>query len=115
MEQLSNDVWQPLQVQGIELRELARCFNMVGYICETDTFAWDRPISEIRQGDILCIMNAGAYGYAMSSNYNARCRPAEVLVHSGKALLIRRREELDDLLATQRTLSQAEQQMLASV
>lgn len=92
-----------------------RIYSVVGYICETDTFAWDRPIAEIRQGDILCIMNAGAYGYAMSSNYNARCRPAEVLVLDGKPLLIRRREELDDLLATQRTLSQAEQQMLASV
>jgi diaminopimelate decarboxylase len=74
---------------------------VVGYICETDTFAWDRPISEIREGDILCFLNAGAYGHVMSSNYNSRFRPAEVMVDQGKARLIRRRETLDDLLATQ--------------
>lgn len=84
-----------------------RIYSVVGYICETDTFAWDRPIPEIREGDILCIMNAGAYGYAMSSNYNARLRPAEVLVLDGKPLLIRRREQFEDLLTTQRTLSEA--------
>ncbi len=78
-----------------------RIYSVVGYICETDTFAWDRPIAEIRQGDILCILNAGAYGYAMSSNYNARLRPAEVLLYRGRDYLIRRRETLDDLLATQ--------------
>ncbi len=110
---LSNEHWHPRHVQGIELTELARRFEMMKYICETDTFAWDRPIAEIRQGDILCIMNAGAYGSAMSSHYNARCRPAEVLVLDGQALLIRRREELDDFLSTQRTLSQAEQQVIA--
>ncbi len=84
-----------------------RIYSVVGYICETDTFAWDRPIAEIREGDILCIMNAGAYGYAMSSNYNARVRPAEVLVWQGQPLLVRRRETVDDLIATQRTLTQA--------
>ncbi|MCX7930233.1 MAG: diaminopimelate decarboxylase [Chlorobi bacterium] len=84
-----------------------RIYSVVGYICETDTLAWDRPIAEIRQGDILCIMNAGAYGFAMSSNYNARVRPPEVLVWEGKPLLVRRRETLDDLLATQRSLHQA--------
>lgn len=78
-----------------------RIYSVVGYICETDTFAWDRPIAEIRRGDILCIMNAGAYGYAMSSNYNSRVRPAEVLIVGGRDFLIRRRETLDDLLATQ--------------
>jgi len=84
-----------------------RIYSVVGYICETDTFAWDRPIAEIREGDILCIMNAGAYGYAMSSNYNARVRPAEVLVWQGQPLLIRRRETVEDLVRTQRTLSEA--------
>lgn len=84
-----------------------RIYSVVGYICETDTFAWDRPIPEIREGDILCIMNAGAYGYAMSSNYNARLRPAEVLVLDGNPLLIRRRERFEDLLGTQWTLLEA--------
>jgi diaminopimelate decarboxylase len=84
-----------------------RIYSVVGYICETDTIAWDRPIAEIREGDILCIMNAGAYGYAMSSNYNSRVRPAEVLVWEGRPLLIRRPETLGDLLAPQRSLSDA--------
>ncbi|MCS6999954.1 MAG: diaminopimelate decarboxylase [Bacteroidota bacterium] len=87
-----------------------RIYSVVGYICETDTFAWDRPIAEVREGDILCIMNAGAYGIAMSSNYNARRRPAEVLVLDGIPYLIRRRETLEDLIAPQRTLSEVMQQ-----
>lgn len=78
-----------------------RVYTVVGYICETDTFAWDRPINEIREGDILCFQNAGAYGFVMSSNYNSRFRPAEVLVDNGEAKLIRKRETLDDLLANQ--------------
>ena len=78
-----------------------RVYSVVGYICETDTFAWDRKINEVRVGDILCFSNAGAYGYAMSSNYNSHVRPAEVLIQKKKASLIRRRETLDDLLRTQ--------------
>ena len=78
-----------------------RIYTVVGYICETDTFGWDRKLAEVREGDILAIMNAGAYGYTMSNNYNSRLRPAEVLIHDGKAKLIRRREKLDDLIRTQ--------------
>jgi diaminopimelate decarboxylase len=77
-----------------------RIYTVVGYICETDTFGWDRKINEITAGDVLCFKNAGAYGFVMSSNYNARFRPAEVLVDGGKAKLIRRRETMDDLLST---------------
>jgi diaminopimelate decarboxylase len=78
-----------------------RPYNVVGYICETDTFASDRDLPQVRPGDILAFLNAGAYGLTMSSNYNARFRPAEVLVDNGQAKLIRRRETLDDLLKTQ--------------
>jgi diaminopimelate decarboxylase len=78
-----------------------RLYTVVGYICETDTLGWDRKISEIKEGDILAIHNAGAYGFSMSSNYNSRYRPAEVMVYKGKAMLIRRREEFQDLLQTQ--------------
>lgn len=78
-----------------------RIYTVVGYICETDTFGWDRKIAEIREGDVLCFLNAGAYGFSMASNYNSRFRPAEVLVHNGKAHLVRRRETLEDLLSTQ--------------
>ena len=80
---------------------IQRVYTVVGYICETDTFAWDRAINEIREGDILCFLNAGAYGHVMSSNYNSRFRPAEVLVDNGEAKLIRKRETLEDLLANQ--------------
>ena len=76
-------------------------YNVTGYICETDNFARGREISEIRRGDTLAILNAGAYGYMMSSNYNSRFRPAEVMVKDGRDYLISRREELADLLATQ--------------
>jgi len=75
-----------------------RIYTVVGYICETDTFAWDRRISEVREGDILCFLNAGAYGHTMASNYNSRPRPAEVMLHNGKDYLIRKRETLDDIL-----------------
>lgn len=78
-----------------------RIYTVVGYICETDTFAWDRPIAEITEGDYLVFHNAGAYGFMMASNYNSRFKPAEVLVQGSEFKLIRRRETLDDLLATQ--------------
>jgi diaminopimelate decarboxylase len=74
-----------------------RIYTVVGYICETDTFGWNRKISEITEGDYILFKNAGAYCYAMSSNYNSRYRPAEVLVHKGKDYLIRKREEFADL------------------
>ncbi|WP_221390435.1 diaminopimelate decarboxylase [Dyadobacter sp. NIV53] len=78
-----------------------KLYNVVGYICETDTFATDRKLPEVSQGDILAFLNAGAYGFTMSSNYNARFRPAEVLVDHEEAKLVRRRETLEDLLRTQ--------------
>lgn len=78
-----------------------RVYTVVGYICETDTFGWDRKLNEVREGDILAFKNAGAYGFSMSSNYNSRFRPAEVLVYNGEAKLIRKRETLDDLLRNQ--------------
>lgn len=74
-----------------------RIYTVVGYICETDTFGWNRKITEVTEGDYLLFKNAGAYCYAMSSNYNSRYRPAEVLVHEGKDYLIRKREIFDDL------------------
>lgn len=78
-----------------------RIYTVVGCICETDTFGTDRKLSETAEGDILAIRNAGAYGFAMSNNYNSRPRPAEVLVRDGAARLIRRRETLEDMVRTQ--------------
>lgn len=78
-----------------------RIYTVVGYICETDTFGINRKIAEIQEGDVLGFKNAGAYCFSMASNYNSRFRPAEVLVHEGKAHLIRERETMEDILKGQ--------------
>lgn len=78
-----------------------RFYAVVGYICETDTFGINRRIPEIREGDILRMHNAGAYGHVMASNYNSRFRPAEVMLLNGKDYLIRERETMEDLLRGQ--------------
>ena len=78
-----------------------RIYTVVGNICETDTFAWDRKLNEVREGDYLVFYNAGAYGFEMSSNFNSRLKPAEVMVKDGKPQLIRKRDEFDDLLRNQ--------------
>lgn len=80
-------------------------YHVVGYICETDTFGQGLTIAETAIGDLLVMKNAGAYGFSMSSNYNSRFRPAEVLIHNGKAHLIRQRETMDDLLRHQVAVS----------
>lgn len=76
-------------------------YTVVGNICETDTFAWDRELNEVREGDLLVFDNAGAYGFEMASNFNSRYRPAEVMVKDGKPYLIRKRETFEDLLRNQ--------------
>jgi len=78
-----------------------RFYSVVGYICETDTFASNRRIAEIKEGDLLCFRNAGAYCFSMSSNYNSRVRPAEVLWYEGKGHLIRERETFEDIIRNQ--------------
>jgi diaminopimelate decarboxylase len=79
----------------------SRIYTIVGYICETDTFGVNRKLTEISEGDILAFYNAGAYCYTMSSNYNSRYRPAEILIHEGKDYIIRQRETMDDLVRNQ--------------
>ncbi len=78
-----------------------KVYTVTGYICETDTFATDRLLHEVREADYLVFYNAGAYGFEMASNYNSRYRPAEVLIENGEARLIRKREEFEDLLKNQ--------------
>lgn len=80
---------------------MQKLYTVVGTICETDTLAADRKLNEVREGDLLVIKNAGAYGYQMASTYNARFRPPEVLVTEGRARLIRRRDTFEDLLRGQ--------------
>lgn len=91
-----HDVVNISKVEGPE-----RVYTIVGYICETDTIAADRKLKEVQEGDILAIKNAGAYGFSMSSNYNSRLKPAEILVLNGQAHLIREREEFEDVLRHQ--------------
>jgi diaminopimelate decarboxylase len=82
--------------------EEAEC-DVVGPICESgDALAKDRRLPMTQEGDLLAVLNAGAYGFAMSSQYNARPRAAEVLVKDGKVTLVREREQLDDLVKRQR-------------
>lgn len=78
-----------------------RYYSVVGYICETDTFGSNRRINEIKEGDVLCFNNAGAYCFSMASNYNSRYKPAEVLIYNKKDYLIRERETFNDLLKNQ--------------
>ena len=78
-----------------------RIYTIVGNLCETDTFAWDRVITEVNEGDYLVFRNAGAYAFEMASRFNSRLLPAEVLVTEGKGQLIRKRDEFEHLLANQ--------------
>jgi diaminopimelate decarboxylase len=78
-----------------------KIYNVVGNICETDTFAEDRSLPEVREGDYLVFRNAGAYCFEMSSHYNSRFKPAEVMIKDNTASLIRKRDELEDLLTNQ--------------
>ena len=83
-----------------------RFYTVVGYICETDTFAQNRRIAEITEGDVLCFRNAGAYCFSMASNYNSRYKPAEVLWKNGKGHLVRERENIEDILRNQILLAE---------
>ena len=78
-----------------------RFYSVVGYICETDTFATNRKISKISEGDILNFKNAGAYCFTMASNYNSRFKPAEVLYINNELIQIRKRETFEDLITNQ--------------
>jgi diaminopimelate decarboxylase len=90
---------QIINVSKIE--GITRIYTVVGYICETDTFGWNRKITEISEGDYLAFLNAGAYCFTMSSNYNSRYKPAEVMIHKKKDYLIQQRENFDDLTRNQ--------------
>lgn len=76
-------------------------YHVVGNLCETDTFAENRMLPQVSEGDYLVFYNAGAYGFEMSMNYNARFKPAEVLIENGESRLIRKRDTVKDLLSNQ--------------
>ena len=81
-----------------------KMYSIVGYICETDTFAEDRILNEISEKDILLFRNAGAYCFSMASNYHSRLKPAEVLLLKGQDYLIRKRETLEDIINNQEVI-----------
>jgi diaminopimelate decarboxylase len=87
--------------QRLESKDGRKRVDIVGPVCETgDCFLRDWPLGQVKAGDLLAIWAAGAYGMSQASNYNARRRPAEVLVEGKRVRLIRRRETRDDLLRT---------------
>jgi diaminopimelate decarboxylase len=98
--------WHELrQVREAELDAVAGVYDVVGPICESaDFLARERKLS-VRPGSLLAVMSAGAYGMVMSSNYNTRPRPAEVMVSGSRTLLIRERETVNQLFAAERLLS----------
>lgn len=102
-----NDLMRPAlygshhEIVPVEQRETARLrADVVGPLCETGDFlAQDREMAGVQPGDLVAVMTAGAYGFVLSSNYNSRPRPAEVLVDGEKAELIRPRQRVEDLMA----------------
>jgi diaminopimelate decarboxylase len=104
-----NDLIRPPLYQAYHhiqpVRETAETLigDVVGPVCESGDFmAQDRELPAVSEGDLLAVMSAGAYGFAMASNYNSRGRAAEVLVEGDHARLVRRRETIDDLLRLER-------------
>ncbi len=96
--QAHHEIW-PVEKTG----RAQQTADIVGPVCESgDFFARDRETTELRSGDLVALLDAGAYGMSLASHYNTRVHPAEVLVEDGKARLIRRRETLDELLAAER-------------
>ena len=98
------DAWHEIRAVQPRAHTAAELCDVVGPVCESaDFLGRDRPLA-VQPGDLLAIMDAGAYGMSMASNYNARPRPAEVLVDGARTHLIRRRETLDDLMASENML-----------
>ncbi len=92
-----------LPVQQARSGAVSRMVDVVGPVCESgDFFARDRSLTSLKGGDLVLLLDAGAYGMSLSSNYNTRTRPAEVLVDGKEHLLIRRRERLSDLFAAEK-------------
>ena len=104
-----NDLIRPALYQAhheilpvVREERAAEVSDIVGPVCESgDFFAHDRETPELRARDLIALLDAGAYGMSLASNYNSRMRPAEVLVSGGAARLVRRRETLDDLMVAE--------------
>lgn len=88
-------------INGSNIDGPMHTYTIAGNICETDNFGVDRQLPKVTEGDLIIILNAGAYGFTMASNYNSRFKPAEVLIYNGKARLIRSRDTFEDLVKNQ--------------
>ncbi len=101
--------YHPILVADNLNPEDTETFDVAGPLCESgDLLAKDRELPLINEGDVLAVLNAGAYGFSMSSQYNSRPRAAEVMIRQGKTVLVREREQLQDLLTSQRMAQQSE-------
>jgi diaminopimelate decarboxylase len=100
--------FHPILVANKLQRANKETYDVVGPICESgDTLAKDRKLPLIDEGDLLAVLNSGAYGFSMSSQYNSRPRAAEVMIRQNKDILVRKREELFDLMTSQRMASES--------
>ena len=89
--------WMDIQSVNCDGYKPKKYFDIVGPVCESSDFLGLKRLLSIDAGDLLCVHSAGAYGFAMSSNYNSRPRAAEVMVSGDQAYLVRERENLADL------------------
>ena len=95
--------YHPILVANKVAQADKETYDVVGPICESgDALAKDRQLPVVEEGDLLAVLNAGAYGFSMSSQYNSRPRAAEVMIRQGKAVMVRQREQLSDLMSSQR-------------
>jgi diaminopimelate decarboxylase len=100
------DSYHPILVANKVAQSDKETYDVVGPICESgDSLAKERQLPKVEEDDLLAVLNAGAYGFSMSSQYNSRPRAAEVMIRQGKDVLVRKREELGDLMASQRIQS----------
>ena len=100
------DSYHPILVANKVAKSDKETYDVVGPICESgDSLAKERQLPKVEEDDLLAVLNAGAYGFSMSSQYNSRPRAAEVMIRQGKDVLVRKREELGDLIASQRIQS----------
>ena len=100
------DSYHPILVANKVAKSDKETYDVVGPICESgDSLAKERQLPKVEEDDLLAVLNAGAYGFSMSSQYNSRPRAAEVMIRQGKDVLVRKREELGDLMASQRIQS----------
>jgi diaminopimelate decarboxylase len=96
--------WQEIVPVSLGRRGSPRVYDVVGPVCETGDFLAKERSLELEVGDLLAARSAGAYGFSMSSNYNSRPRPAEVMVDGGRMHVVRRRETVAELFADERLL-----------